>query len=100
MTAHPDYGEETRPVSFTAQNIFYEGNRTSPADIVAKQFPDMGMTSAEKKQMADFIAGLLESRKNTIQRDGSTRSFGVPRSWRKDNPSTYSLRYFKNLSPG
>lgn len=61
MVAHPDFQENTRPVSMTVQNFLYEGNKIPPTDVVAKQFPDMGLTAAEKKQMADFIEGMLKS---------------------------------------
>lgn len=60
FTAHPEYGENARPVLLTSRHIFYEGNRKRPDTIVEEQFPDMGMTAAEKKQMAEFVEDTLK----------------------------------------
>ncbi len=62
FTAHPEYGEETRPVLLTSRHIFHEGQKKRPDQIVDEQFPDMGLTAAEKKRLAEFIEGILASR--------------------------------------
>lgn len=62
FTAHPEYGEETRPTLLTARHIFYEGNTKRPDQIVAEQFPDMGLNAAEKKQLAEYIEGTLQKK--------------------------------------
>lgn len=59
FAAHAEYGENTRPISFTVQHMFFEGNKKSPTEIVAEQFPDMGLNEREKKHLADFIGGIL-----------------------------------------
>lgn len=58
FTSHADFGEETRPVSLTTRHFFYEGHERTPDQIVAEEFPDMGLTGAEKKQMEEFIADI------------------------------------------
>lgn len=58
FTFHPEYNAEAyRPTSFTATHIFNElfNKKRNPAQIVAEEFPDMGQTAAEKKQMEEFI---------------------------------------------
>ncbi len=55
---HPDYNAEAyRPVSLTATHVFnaHFNQRRSPAQVVAQEMPDMGMTAAEKKMMEEFI---------------------------------------------
>lgn len=64
FVAHQDYGVDTRPLSFTTQNMFYweDKLKKSPKEIVAEQFPDMGLTELEKKKLEDFIGGLIASK--------------------------------------
>ena len=62
FSAHKDFGVDTRPVSMTTQNIFMPGNTKDPRQIVEEEFPDMGVNAREKKQLAEFIEGILASR--------------------------------------
>jgi len=63
FTTYPGFGVDTRGVSMQCQDIFFEDNKTSPAEIVAHQFPDdMGITAKERKQIEEFIAGVLQKR--------------------------------------
>ncbi len=55
FTTHPDYGENTRPVSLTATHIYWPDMKRTPSQIVAEEFPDMGLTPAEKKRMEEFV---------------------------------------------
>lgn len=57
FTFHPQYREETRPLSFTANLIFneYFNKGRSPKQIVAEEFPDSALTAAEKTQLEEFI---------------------------------------------
>ena len=58
---HPDYGIDTRPMSLTVQNIFFEGNNKSPKQIVADQFPDMGASPQEVKRLEEFVEAHLKA---------------------------------------
>jgi len=62
FTLHKDYGEDTRPVSLTATHIYWPGMTRTPAQVVEQEFPDMGMTPAEKKQMEEFIEATYNAR--------------------------------------
>jgi hypothetical protein len=55
FTTHPEYGEATRPVSLTATHIYWPGMKRTPSQVVAEEFPDMGLTAAEKKRLEEFI---------------------------------------------
>lgn len=63
FTVHADYGEPTRPMMMSANNIFFEDNKKDARTIVAEQFPDMGLTAKEKAQLADFIGDLMATKK-------------------------------------
>ena len=67
FAAHKDFGPETRPVSFTTQNVFqdmwYENRNRSPRQIVDDEFPEnMALTEAERVQLADWVEGVLGPR--------------------------------------
>ena len=63
FTSHPDFGLDTRSASINAQNIFFEGNKLTPSQIVEKEFPkDMGLTATERKRVEDFIAGVMQKK--------------------------------------
>ena len=59
---HPDYGTDTFPLSLTMQNIFFEGNEKPADQIVAEQFPDMGVTPKQAAELAEFIDAHLKAR--------------------------------------
>ncbi len=62
FTSHPDFGIDSRGASINISSIFYEGNKKSPAEIVAKEFPqDMGLTAKERKQVEEFVGGILKN---------------------------------------
>lgn len=61
-TAHPDFGENTRPVSMTATHIYWPDMKRTPAEVVAQEFPDMGLTAVEKKDMEAFIDATYKQR--------------------------------------
>lgn len=54
-TAHPDYQEDTRPVSLTATHVYWPDGKRTPRQIVEQEFPDMSLTETEKKQAEEFI---------------------------------------------
>lgn len=62
FSAHKDFGESTRPISFTTQHMFFNDDKRDPRTAVAQEFPDMGMTDREKKQMEEFIASMRQSK--------------------------------------
>ncbi len=67
FAAHKDFGPETRPVSFTTQNVFqdmwYKNRERSPRQIVDDEFPsNMALTEPERVQLTEWIEGVLESR--------------------------------------
>lgn len=64
FTFHPDYREDTRPISLTATHIFNEmfNKKRDPRTIVAEEFPDMGATEQEKKLLEEFIEDCFKRR--------------------------------------
>lgn len=62
-TSAPGYGTDTRGVSMQAQDLFFEDQKKSAAELVSQQFPDdMGLTAPEKKKIEEFVAGVLQKR--------------------------------------
>lgn len=62
FTTHPEYGENTRPVSMTATHIYWPDQKRTPRQIVEQEFPDMGLTAPEKKQMEEFIDATMKAK--------------------------------------
>jgi hypothetical protein len=59
-TSHPQYGIETRPVTMTSGQIFFERQERHPRQIVAEEFPDdMGLTVAERTKLEQFVGDTL-----------------------------------------
>lgn len=54
-TAHPDFGEDTRPVSLTATQLYWPDMKRTPAQVAAEEFPDMDVNAAERKQLEEFV---------------------------------------------
>ena len=61
FTSHPEYGVDTRPISMTSGQIFYERQKKHPGEIVAEEFPDMGLTASERSKLEQFIGDTLSS---------------------------------------
>ena len=59
---HPEYSTETFPLSLTMQNIFFEENKKPASQIAREQFPDMGVTEKEFKQLEEFIDAHLKAK--------------------------------------
>ena len=55
FTTHPDYREDSRPISLTATHLYWPDMTRTPAQVVADEFPDMGVTDAERKQLEEFV---------------------------------------------
>ena len=63
FTSHPEYGIETRPVTLTTGQTFFEDQKLSPAEIVAQQFTDdMGLTALERAKLEQFVGDTLSDR--------------------------------------
>ncbi len=70
FTVHPDFGPETRPLSLTASHIYNSEahahnpvyRKQSPRDLVRSEFPDVGLTEPEAKQLEEFIEDTLQRR--------------------------------------
>lgn len=62
FTSHPEYGIDTRPVSMSSGQIFFERQKKNPRQIVAEEFTeDMGLTAAERSKLEQFIGDTLAS---------------------------------------
>lgn len=55
FTPHKEYGENTRPVSLTATHIYWPNMKRTPRQVVEQEFPDMGLTADEFREMEAFI---------------------------------------------
>ncbi len=78
FTWHPDYDENSRPISLTATHIFNEmfNKGRDPRTIVREEFPDMGVSEAEFKQLEEFVDDALERRLYDVT---GLRNTAIPR---------------------
>ncbi len=104
--AHPEYGENTRPVSLTATQIYWPDMKRTPAQVVAEEFPDMGLTAPEKKKLEEFIDAtykmkLWEFNLKTYMPSATSIRFAdswLRRMWNRSTEALGSRRFRTSLS--